>query len=627
MSGVPERAGREAPHRRGPCGVLLRDVRRSVPPWAAALVAVLLLPPPAAAQQSVEDSGRWWWDAVAGLGQVRGNNRLDGSAATRFRQSEVLLSGGINGFIVHPLLARFRLQTDLRLSNYSGSSALDTDRTGLGFDLHGLSRGAYPYRLFFRRQLFDYAAPAEDVPFSPRGLPDSGTRWGGQVRLRRGALRGVLIGLEHGTLDFLDPQSDREQREREFVQWSRRAGRLQHNVRLEHRRHDFGRVFLGTEDFTLRIDERGDITPRWWWEMTADSIDRTSFVDDRPPVETEDHRLHNRFRRSLRGDDFLDFALKLGLFRTETASTQRQDLAVLYRWRPGERWEIAPFGRYLHVGNDDVELSAPRAGLRVTWNRRLRGLDTLVSARTGWGDVARRTAEEHSEEFQLDYGFSTTVAHQHAGGLRENLEFEVARNELRFERARIIGLPDLGLPGDGLDAEDSYRMRASLDRSWNARRVHGWVEWRRSTSSVESRVIEGGRTSYTGGLDGAVGRWAFKADTGQTDVASGVGADQSLRFAGAAASWRPLRYLRVSGVYRKDRRELLFGPDVDGRWLETEAALQFGRLAFDLRLWERRNDVAEGQQRVNRGLTWNLSSRFGGLLPIVTGTRRRGVIR
>jgi hypothetical protein len=103
--------------------------------------------------------------------------------------------------------------------------------------------------------------------------------------------------------------------------------------------------------------------------------------------------------------------------------------------------------------------------------------------------------------------------------------------------------------------------------------------------------------------------------------------DQSIRTIGVAAAWRPSRYVTLRSSYRLDDRRIALSPDVEGTQFEAGVRWQVGLLYLDATFLESDQRLSGGPETTLRSLTWTISRRFGGWLPIVSGPERRGVIR
>jgi len=295
--------------------------------------------------------------------------------------------------------------------------------------------------------------------------------------------------------------------------------------------------------------------------------------------------------------------------------------------RPKQGLEIAPFGQYAERSSDSLEVRSPRIGVALSWSRQAGVLDTLLSVRGSYGVVDQSDATQSEEETQKAFGVSGSLGHGQGKGLRKEIEFEAARNELRFDRNPIIDLPDLGLPVSGLGTEDFYRARFGLSHGWDSRSLGGWGEWNRRESSDGVQIFDFESDTYTVTLQHAAPRYEIQASAGETNVEQGSLDAQEVSYQGATATWRPWRFLRLWGSYRSDTRELTLTPDIDGERIQTGLTLRIGQMAVDVSAFRTEQRPTGGPDRINEGTSWSVSRRFAGWLPIVTGSKRRGVIR
>ncbi|MDH3403201.1 MAG: hypothetical protein OES32_12760 [Acidobacteriota bacterium] len=613
---------------RGGLDRLLRPVRGGSSGWrrvvllwlAAALVGDGL---------SAQRFGQWWWDGSLGLGQRGTENLRDGRRLSDFEQQELRTSLGLNGFVIHPAVGRFRLGLDLLLTELEGGRDLDTDNTGASAEFSFFPRGSYPFSFFYRRQLYDYAGPAGEEPVDLRGAVENSEQWGGRLRLRRGPLRGTQVGWNHAAYDFLDAEARREIQNREFVDWTRSGARMRQRLRLEHRLRRYGTVDLEIEDVTLNVEQNGELTEAWRWQLSGVGIQRQVGVGSDVERTTDDYRLRTRLYRPLRERDQLDFGGSLGWTRPQgSPSVESAAWSLAYRWRPRGGLEVAPFLRYARQAGGDLEVSSPRAGVSMSWSRSRETLDWLLGSDVSYGVLESRDGGESRDESRTGYSIRASLGHGDARRLRKELEIEAGRNELRLSRADLLTeLPDLGLPAAALGDEDFYRSRVSLSHRWDSKWLSGWGEASRREASNDLGETSFESETLTAALQFGGRSANIRVTAGDTRVKQESRGDQDLRFVGVGARWRPWRYLSLSGSYRQDKREIVLAPDIDGARAELALEVRVGQTLVQGGFFETEERLADGGKRTNRGVRWSVGRRLAGWLPIVTGTQRRGVIR
>jgi hypothetical protein len=588
-----------------------------------ALIAAALAPPPLPAQRF----GRWWWDARVGLGQRQNDSLVDGRRLRRFDEQEVELSLGLNGYLGHPAIGDFRLGLDLLLAEYDGARLADTDSFGAELVLNLLPQRAYPSSFFFRRSVLDNTAEEGVDPFSLLGIVDESNRWGGRFRMRQGPFRGTLLGFEHTDVTFLNPLSDEDVRDRQFLDWSRSGKKLNHHLRIEHNEQDYGTVDLEIEDHTANFDQNGNLTPTVRWELSGIAVLRDLQTAGQT-VSTEDYRLRTRLTKDLRQRDQLELRYDAGEFDDGRDLTRDvQALSAFYRWRPRERWEIAPFAAYSRQSADGFEQTTPRAGLALSWRRSQGELTTGATARAGFGEIERREGSETLSDSQTSYALSGSVRHGRGNGFRKEIEGEVSRNEIRFGRDPVLDLPDVDLLPRGLTTEDLLRSRATLGWRWDSKYANAWAEWSRRESSNGLALDDFEAETLRAAIQGGTGELTVQLEAGETTASESQVGERDVRFATAVASWRPLRRLRLQGLYRIDDRELILAPDIESERLEASLEWRVGAIVIEAQVFDRRQELSGGSESTNRGFRWGISRRLAGWLPIVTGAGRRGVIR
>lgn len=589
------------------------------------LTLPLLAPAPVAAQSF----GQWWWDGSLGLGQRGNENLRDGETVTSFDEQQLQLSLGLNGYVLHPLLGNFRVGLDLFFSQLENGKSLESDRLGASVDLNLFPRGAYPFRLHYRRTRFEFTRIGEGplLPLSQR--PDRSSVLEGRVRIRRGALRGTLVGADHTTLTYQDPGVRDQFFNREFVDWGRQLGTLNHHLRLEHQERNFSFSNLEVEDLNLLFDQQGTLSEVWGWQLSGGSILRKLSVVGGNDGETQDYRLRNLlFRPMASGRDRFDLETRLGLRQNDPgSSTETYAVRASYRWRPKPGWEVAPFTELAFQSGETLDSRSPRLGAVASWSRSGERVDTLLSSRVSYGTIRRSNSVELADESVLGLSLAGSIAHGRSEGLRKELDVEVNRNELSLSRDPIPELPDLGLAFDRLTTQDSQRLRLTLSHRWRRSLVSSWGEWNRQEASTLQADEGFFSETFSGNLQLSTGRLNFRLGSGETRVEEGLLPEQRIRFDTISGGWRPSRALRLRAAYRKDTRMLVLTPDLDVERVEAGLSLMIGRVTLDATAYENRERLTGGTETTFRGFQWSVRRTFAGWLPVVSGSQRRGVIR
>ena len=345
-------------------------------------------------------------------GQRVYDNFVDGDPVSRFDQQDLRLGLSVNGFVIDPSVGRFRLGLDLRLSQLEGGRGIDEQGVGGHADLQLFPRGRAPIRLSFEHRQFEFTDFDPLDPFALLGLPDTNTRWGGQLSVRRGALRGTVFGAELNTVTFLDPQAEDDRQDRLFAEWSRGGASAQHHLRLDRVLRQYGAIGLELEDLTLNLNERFELGGTWNWQLTGTGISRSVVQGVGDETTSDSFRLRNRVSHQVRQRDFVELNYNLDLLDRDSGSTsQGHDILFLYRWRPTRDWELAPFGEYIYQRGDNLTLRSPRGGLSLTWSRPMRAWNTTWTARASYGQVELTDSEQSTDDSDLALFLAGSVAH------------------------------------------------------------------------------------------------------------------------------------------------------------------------------------------------------------------------
>lgn len=589
-------------------------------------LALAILLAPAAAGQSF---GQWWWDAALGASQRRYDNFVDGTRVNRFDQTDLRLSLGVNGYILHPAVAGFRLGLDALFTSVENGHKLDSDRTGYEGRLSLFPQGAYPARLFVRRQLFDYSGLTRESPLGLLGTPDTSTSWGGRLRLRRGPLRGSLLGFERSELNYLGTTHAGRLQERQFYDWSGNGEDRQRHLRLERSFEEFGLVDFNLETLTLNVDQRQQLTPSWRWNLTGVALRRNVQVGGGEAVGIDSARLHSAWvHGSEGGGDLLTLIYDGGLAGgTEAGTVQSHTATARYLWRRRKGWELTPFARLGYQQGPAETLQSPQLGLAANWQRTGRRLDLSVTPTASYLQLNRSGSRSSGTDSRLALSVESSLGHGDEGSLRQEIEISVAHNELRLAGETLTGLPDLGVQQSGTGTQDFYRGRLTLRRRWGRLLAVTYGEWSRREGARDGSGSDFELELLTYNLQLTAQRFGLLATSGDTRLLEERTGEQSIRFYSLSAAYRPVRLLSLRGSYRTDDRQVRLGPDIEGDRSEAGFELFFGAFVLQGQYFESNERLLGGSERMNRGFTVNLSRRLAGWLPFVTGTQRRGVIR
>ena len=578
---------------------------------------------------NAQQYGQWTWDALLWADGRSTDNFLDDQTISRYQNRELRLSLGLNGFILHPSVARFRLQLDTSYTRFLQGAGSDNLRFGGRGDLGLFERGAFTVRLFFAQQQYNYESLGDEDPITlASGLPDNLTSWGVVARVRRGGLRGLLLGVNASELTFVGPEEGTQTTDIAFVDWSRAGKNLQHHVRLAHEARDFGRLDYALDTTTFNWTESGWVAPTWRWDLFAIGIRRSSDFEGVASVDTNTARLRNKFTNRLPSGNLLDLTYGFGYADVQGGGevTDHQ-FEVRYRWLFHSGWELSPFVVYTLQNRGPTTVSIPQGGISATWTGNLGAVDALFSGQGAYGETM---ASSDEGEVNVPFWSGTanfTLGHGDTTALRKELEIGWSHNEVRSAGDAIDNLPDLGISFATAGTQDTGRARFSLIHDWSGGGLSGWVEWRRNESES---VLQNTRLTIDGLLATAQLRWAtfsLLANGGTTQVDDLLGTGQELSYAGASVGWKPWRSLRLNATYREDRRQLVLTPDVDSNRIQGIVEFRLGRSFLRAEAFQYTERPKGGFERRNRGIFWSVGRGFGGLLPVVTGPQRRGVIR
>ena len=591
----------------------------------AGLLLALVATTPAAAQRF----GQWWWDGEAGYAERQQENLLDTERINRYFERDLRLALGLNGYLGHPALGSFRLGLEYLAFDLDGDWRQNSRQVGYSLRLDALPRGSYPFSISVRRGSYDYSQPRGTEAFSLLSYPDVATTWTGRLRLRQGPLTGLLLGADLSTFEFVDAALDPELRQVAFADWARDFGPFRNHFRVDRQFNDYSQVDYTTELWTASFDQFARLAEVWNWQLSLSGIRSDISFNNGPASALDDFRLLHRLSREVRGGrDLVDFRLEGSLVRPGLSPEIRGYGGTLYyRWRPSLGTQLAPFLAYADVTGDGNTYRSSRAGLEASRSVTGKSFDSVIAARASYGKVDRGVESARPDEGQAAYSASLTLGHGEATRLRQELELEAGRNELRLARPEALSPLEPTAQFVGIGDEDFARARLRLDRRGANAGLGGWVEWslRQTTLLPDESELDRETLSYT--VDLNYRRLSLAANAGESRVASSARPDLSFRFFGGSLSWRIWRAIEARASYRADRREFLSQPSLDASRAEAGLVFHYGLLDLRADVFESTEQIADGSERRNRGMRWSITRRFAGWLPFATGGQRRGEIQ
>ncbi|MCD4747960.1 MAG: hypothetical protein K8R59_01195 [Thermoanaerobaculales bacterium] len=588
--------------------------------------AVLLLVPSLA---DCQQYGQWTWGAVIGAEDRSTDNFIGDEDVSKYRTRAYFLGLGVNGFVLHPAVARFSLRLDTWYTQFPEGTGNDNVRFGGRFDLGLFERSAFPMRLYFGRTQYDYPNLATADPITLlSGLPDSTTSWGGRLRIRRGILRGLLVGVDSTELGFHNEDRQTETVDRYFGDWSRSGKRIQHHVRLVHEARDYARLDYAFDTTTLTWDEHGRLAPSWRWDLSAVGIRRTRESEGVGMSESDTASLRNRFVHDLSDGSSLNLSYGFG-YASAGNSESALDHSIEGRYRRivGLGWEISPFAAYSWREIGEGNGSVLQGGLSANRNWASGAWDSNISGQGSYGQSMRSSPGWKDSQSFWFASVASALGHGNSAGLRKELEFSISRNEVGSVGDGNIDLPDLGVGFAAAGAQDTGRVRFSLFHDWAGGNVSAWAEWRRreADSLVDETRLRAEDLLMTTQL-----RWrrlSVAINGGTTEIDDFHSAGQEMTYYGGSLTWNPWRSVHAIATYREDYRRLALAPDVDSDRIQATIEFRMGRLSLRGEVYQYTERPEFGTERRNRGIFWSVRRGFSGWLPIVSGPQRRGVIR
>lgn len=589
----------------------------AMPSRKLALVVVGFLPGVLAAQQF----GQWSWQATLRASGRQYENTSARQVLSEYQERGVGLNLGLNGFLIHPAIAKFNLNLDLTLSRYPKGSSLDNDRLGFGARFSLFPEGAFPIELFASRSRYEYRDLALDLPYLYTAIPDQITSWGGRLRLRQGVLAGSLLGFESNRLQFRGKAKPQNQG-RAFFDWSGSGARVTHHLRLDHESRAYGFLGWAYRDTTGSWNAHGNLSPQTRWDSSVTALRRSfgKLGGAYSQAAVRQSVIHDRSKNTT-----LSLGYSGGFAQSEggTSSTTHD---ATFRW---QRTNLRGLVVSLDMGAGWQEaghrtLQAPRLGVTAsyTWQGRLADAGVTVASSRGQL-VVRDEGQSRSASFSaLAAGLSLGLGN--AQTLRGELELSWAKNQLR-QAGEELGprpAPEALL---ALGTEDTTRARMALRRAFDGVQLAASSDWwrRQATETFALPRFESTNLTHT-----------FQANLRSATLALNLGSSeylgtvrQEIVYRAGSLSFRPFRFLSVSASQRADRRRLPGEPWLDVRRRELTLTSWLGAYQINVQAYWVEDRFNHGRPREDQGVTWSISRSLGGFLPIVTAPERRGVIK
>ncbi|MGB6847674.1 MAG: hypothetical protein WBG05_05655, partial [Thermoanaerobaculia bacterium] len=528
--------------------------------------------------------GRWWWQAQVGVEQWSNENRTADARLSKYGQLGLHLSGSLNGFIVHPSIASFRLDLDTVLARFDNSTFSTTDDLGGGLELEILPTGSYPLRLGFRSTSFAYGLPPDGDPAILLRQPDRTSLWLGEWQIRRGIFKGLLLAFNRTNIDFLDPEAREGVHEQNLVQWSGNTGKVRHQLRLRRRLDVYGTRDFEREDLAVYLDERNIKGALWTWMFTGSGILYSTKSNGRVD-DIDQYRVFGKAFRPIRRADRIELELNGDSVRTTTQDPSlRYGLRGSYRWYPKPQLQIAPFLGYVAQESDTISFRSPRIGVSVIWNRQGPKLNSVLGFTSNTGQVTTSGATETSDQRQTSFALTETLTYGNPRRLLAELELGLSHNELDLRRRPLFD--DESDLIRAFERDDAARVRTKLRRIWGPRNLNFWLDWEHQDSSGELQPIPFVSDTFSANLQYTERKFSAIATVGDTSIDRVAGNNQELRFGTASISWRPLYFLRLDAFYRANRQNLILAPALDTQSFEVRLHVEMGLLIFEARVFE-----------------------------------------
>lgn len=594
-------------------------MRQSFGKLASLAVLLGILSPTASAQQY----GQWSWWGNIGANARQYETTYEGAPLSSVNEENLRIVGNVTGFIVDPAIARFEVAADLTLSRNRG--AADGSQVGTGFigRLQLLDRSALPTQIWLTRAQYDYSSLTSDDPLTLVGRPASVNSLGVRMRARYGPLTGLTFGAQQSTNEFKDPGSKAQKFGTGFADWSG-GTRVQRHLRLDYSDQDYGDFDYRVRNLLASVDQHGAISKDWNWDLSGNASRQDLKYDALPSLAYDLGQLHNRFVRTGADNQSVQIFYDAGFSRQQGGSLTQSHLARVRLQQPiGRGFSVLPYAGAGIQRAGDVSVLSPQAGIGALWAGTL-GSSALTANGTAGYFTSKTSSKGDSRNdsgLAMDGGFS--IRHGDESSLHEMLELSISKNQFRSSGEALDGIPGSGdLAGTGTENRETARL--TLSRRFGAVHTSLWGDWQSRRAGSIPATNPYSTTVLTTSLQISASRITLQLGSGRTSLETTE--RQEVQHVGGGLSYRPWRYVAIDGTYRRDTRQIVFGPDVDGDRWEAGASFQLGLLVLHTRMYKS-TESAGGRKQGTTGLTVSVDRSFNGWLPIVSAPKRRGVIR
>jgi hypothetical protein len=573
-----------------------------------------------------EEYGQWHWDGSISYSDRNHRFESDGRETSSYEERSLGLGLGVDGYVLNPAIASFRLGLDAVFEKYASGFTLDQKRWGGRFDARILPLGIVPIRLYFDRHEIRFDGLGSDDPLAARSRPSVSTSLGGGVRVRSGPLTGLRASFDSTILEPLDPDEKNRTEERETLEWSGSTRKFQHHWQIDRVARVYGYPDVRIDDTTLTIDEHGRVAPLWRLDATFQAIRREYKWDGLESIGTELGRFGAHLVR-VNGRDSVDFGYTADLTRTRNSpDVESHSFVARAVWRPTSTLQVIPSVGFDFQKSDGTTFEAPNAGLSANWNHPgTVDVSTNGSASMVWIDWSSPDIDRRETVLRILAG--TSIGAGAADRLRGTLELSWARNDAREVGESRPELPDLGANLGGIGIEDRTRIRFVLSRQTQNSGGRIQLDFTRRESDAGLATNRFTADDTTALADLTWGSLHAFANAGRSELDSELAARQSFDYLGAGLGWSPWTGTSLRASWRADTQKVAWGPDIEGRRGEAELAVDVGAFRIRGTAYLNSERFEEGSERVDRGFVASISRTFGGWLPIISAPERRGVVK
>lgn len=581
--------------------------------------------------------GQWWWVGRIGVSGFARQNQQEGRETSTYNRTGLQLGGTLNGFVLHPRVASFRLSADGLFSAFSSGRYDSENQYGGDVEFKLFPFSNYTGEIVASHRQFGFSPSDQNLDPLEIDVPNSSTSLGIAWLLGKSPIGSFRIGGRQGTTSFVNPSAREGQNSSGFVGWNYSKRTFSHSFSVRSFANRSGTTDFEREGLNALLRDNGQFGGGWLWRLTATAIDVKNDYSDRT-LQQGQARGVGSLTRKFENNSVLRFSSSGGSSSTEfsdnpAGSSDKLDWTgqASYLMRIKPNLDLGPFLGYFALWGDDFTTTRPDLGLTTNWRKTWSSWSSVLSGSFSYGTTRFRSdVISGNDEGSLRFFVSETISHKpkkvtrqlliQAGHNESTLTADDGEELPGFEFGRVVGL------------SDSIFTQAAVisplgKGTFTARGEVGWVQSRgelfgetASSTIFRANILHESRA------------WYFRLFSGYREFDSEVRDTRGSGFISAQGNWRPWQFLTLNASFNLTRQFPELGPDIDSAQTYLSLSFRMGQLSFEIsgtETWQELllNSLDGPTDRRNRWISISISRSLGSWLPIISAPQRKGIVR